>query len=207
MADASRLVDRKYERLVGRIPEQEYRNIFLKAAAKYPDIKHDLVYLGSGSIEPTEIDYAMLAAYIDGEGCIAINQAKTRNEKRPCWVLSLGVANGDPRLMEWLTQRWGGYISENEIGGNVHFTWTAPWPARMRILESCRKYMVIKQEQCLIALNLLILQSKNTGCRGDSQETREKKRELCEAIQGLHRVRVKPEDLVAPFQMEVGYVQ
>ena len=67
-----------------------------------------------GVIEPTEMDYARLAAYIDGEGCITICVAHGNSHGRP-WpneslYLNVSVHNTDPRLIDWCAERWGGRV-------------------------------------------------------------------------------------------------
>ena len=63
-----------------------------------------------GVTEPTEMDYARLAAYIDGEGCISTGASRAKNWKRESVYVNLSVHNTDCRLIDWCAERWGGRV-------------------------------------------------------------------------------------------------
>jgi hypothetical protein len=104
-----------------------------------------------------DIDWARLAAYIDGEGCITIARMKGRSRiSRPVLFLSVTIANTDPRLIQWLTSRFGGTAytslrSHNPKHSNV-FTWNVASRHGAEIIRRALPFFVIKREQADIAL-------------------------------------------------------
>lgn len=107
----------------------------------------------------TEIDWARLAAYIDGEGTVMI--AKTERKtgtKAPQYVLTLIVANTDMRLIEWLASTFGGsfYFSHSEKtrfrSNKVCTSWRQHEDRAATLLAHCLPYMIIKREQAEVAL-------------------------------------------------------
>ena len=99
--------------------------------------------------EPTEVDWARLAAYIDGEGSIFIAKRTPR-----CLVLGVVVYNTDARLASWLKQTFGGSVTQSLYGKREKFMFR--WDARSRdavsILEKALPYFIIKREQAEKAL-------------------------------------------------------
>jgi hypothetical protein len=102
----------------------------------------------------------MLAAYIDGEGCICIGLSPVRGKPNwtPHYSLTVSVSNSDPRLPIWCRQIFGGYITNKEkktiraTSKRALFQWmccseTAEW-----ILRGCMPYFKIKREQAEIGL-------------------------------------------------------
>lgn len=108
-------------------------------------------------IQPTEIDLAMMAAYIDGEGCIATTIASTTKWKNPSLSIELSVHNTDPRLMDWCQKRFGGRIYKT-----VHsrkdwmdsYGWKVSCKQAKEVLEQCLPYFIIKREQAELAIAL-----------------------------------------------------
>lgn len=115
---------------------------------------------------PSELDWARMAAYIDGEGSILINPR--RSKARPddpagagVFYLKVTVANTDVRLMEWIKHRFGGSWNEANTakyyeGRNAKtaYHWTASSGRAAWILYNCFKFFVIKQEQAEIGISL-----------------------------------------------------
>ena len=61
----------------------------------------------------SQIDWARLAAYIDGEGCISIKSVAGYNAAaRRVFYIDLAVTNTDVRLLSWLRSIFGaGFIA------------------------------------------------------------------------------------------------
>lgn len=107
---------------------------------------------------PTAIDWAMLAAYIDGEGSILINSQRHKNV---LMYVRVTVANTDVRLMAWLVEKFGGtYRDANTLkyyeGKNWKraYHWGLGSARACWLLHNCMPYFVIKAEQAQIALQL-----------------------------------------------------
>jgi hypothetical protein len=98
---------------------------------------------------PTEIDYARLAAFIDGEGSMFLLHSKTVSRK--AITINLHVTNTDIRLMEWLKSTFGvGSIHVSRHGsGNRQTAYRWKCQARMAVdlIEAAYPYFVIKREQ------------------------------------------------------------
>ena len=97
-----------------------------------------------------------LAGIIDGEGTISITHLKSRNEYR----LRLLVTNTDRRLMDWLKTNFGGLLYRRQDnsghGWKDKYEWIFLTPRdTIPLLKILSKALVIKKEQCLIAIKFL----------------------------------------------------
>lgn len=134
---------------------------------------------------PTATDWARLAAYIDGEGCIRIAPCKSKKWKREHLYIQVVVTNTDPRLPLWCAQNFGGrvYGHSNNLYKRQHPHWSSCvyWSINCqlakRVLEGCLPYFIIKREQAEIAIafgNTL----KRWGVKGTPRDVIEKQYEL-----------------------------
>lgn len=100
-----------------------------------------------------EIDWARLAAYIDGEGCITISNTKGSQAQ----YMKVFIANTDPRLMEWCRDNFGGTINgKKRVNREKHkpcYVWTVCSQMAWVVLLGCMPYFIIKREQAEIALS------------------------------------------------------
>lgn len=109
-----------------------------------------------------QIDWARLAAFVDGEGYVAITK-KSRTEKRWTWQkfdVSIRVANTDPRLPNWCRERFGGHVGVAYGKDYRHchkplYTWTVYGAKSKNIFQHILPYSVIKKEQIEVALAFL----------------------------------------------------
>lgn len=116
----------------------------------------------TGTVVPSEIDYARLAAYIDGEGCISMSVARKREWKHDSVSVFLSVHNTDPRLIQWCLERWGGRVYKTEHNGGKgksrgwsdSYGWRVTCQQAREILEVCLPFFIIKREQAEIAIAL-----------------------------------------------------
>lgn len=106
--------------------------------------------------QPKQIDWARLAAYIDGEGTIYINRQNPAKSTRSVrHFLSVVVTSSSGTLMRWLRGTFTGTIysvAPNHWGKKPVFRWqlnerTAEW-----VLTNCVSYLLIKREQAEIGL-------------------------------------------------------
>ena len=106
------------------------------------------------SRNPSQIEWAMMAAYIDGEGCIRI---RTTPQKRGRSTgLLVVVSNNDPRLMQWLTERFAGFVSVRVMPhckGVVYYNWVVNGRHAEWVLRGCLEFFVIKRDQAEIGLS------------------------------------------------------
>ncbi len=116
-----------------------------------------------GEYEPSQIDWARMAAFIDGEGCIVMPPRTYHGKTGITKTISLmiHVANTDIRLVQWIKSVFGGSFviaNKGEVykGRNVKDCWhwstvanRAAW-----ILHNCLPFFIIKREQAELGLAL-----------------------------------------------------
>lgn len=110
-------------------------------------------------INPGIIDWARMAAFIDGEGSILINPrsgtAKS-GSKTEGWYLKISISNTDVRLMKWLKDTFGGSVNfswQNKTSKKC-FHWYAPSYRAAWILHNCLALLIIKRQQAEIGIAL-----------------------------------------------------
>lgn len=143
-------------------------------------------------IKPTEIDYAKLAAYIDGEGSIRVHlrkyKRKTGRTTHQMYV-EVNLSNSDYRLLVWAKERFGGCISKDKRGCKtrraVHkgFNWSVTCGVAHEILLRCLPHFVIKREQAELAIAFRRLGVERWGVRGTPQEVVDGRMELRTQLQ------------------------
>lgn len=104
----------------------------------------------------SEVDWARLAAYIDGEGCISIKGVKGAQDwSRRVLYVDLTISNTDVRLVEWLL-KFGGSVhmgkQRNPEKWAVPYSWNAASRHAALLLTQCLPYFIIKRDQAEIAL-------------------------------------------------------
>lgn len=113
-----------------------------------------------------DVDWARLAAFIDGEGTIFIQG----NAKKRAHVLTLIVANTDNRLITWLQNNFGGnvYFSHSKSqrckANSICYSWRLFEERAEAVLRRVLPYMICKGEQAMVAINYRAL--KTQGSRG-----------------------------------------
>jgi hypothetical protein len=106
------------------------------------------------------IDWARLAAFIDGEGTVFIQRTAVKTgTKCPQFVLTLVVANTDLRLMEWLSRTFTGTVyfsqslSQRTKCNKICHSWRVFDERAAVLLEHCLPYFIIKREQAEVGLS------------------------------------------------------
>src|SRR2546421_7273627 len=139
---------------------------------------------------PTPMDWAQLAAFIDGEGSILINTqkwvVKGRIRKNIGLSLRVMVANTDVRLMVWLKETFGGtYVNSNSQRYYEGKNWKqayhwgvcschAAW-----LLFNCFPYFHMKGDQAQIGMQLQESLSRYVPGTGElSESVQEERRKL-----------------------------
>jgi hypothetical protein len=142
----------------------------------------------------TEVDWARLAAFIDGEGCIRVSSRTGylgRDRRNMC--LQINISNTDPRLPQWLKETFGGgvYLRDHNHKLNVKwancFSWIVSTHHARVILERCLPYFVIKRDQAEIAIAFQkTMQGKGRSRRTPDHiiEQRWKYRDALSALKG-----------------------
>ena len=100
------------------------------------------------------VDWARMAAFIDGEGCIAITRLSF-GVKNPRYQLVLQITNTDPRLLIWLGKTFEGQgsFSVRPIEGQrPRHDWCIASKKAEAILQGCLPYFVMKRDQAELAI-------------------------------------------------------
>jgi hypothetical protein len=109
----------------------------------------------------SEVDWARLAAYIDGEGCIRIDvqNPSPGNTFHSRHLLEVRVYSCDPRLMAWCKKTFaGGNVKpvrkkHPKPGWKQEHVWYLASAAAEKILLGCLPYFIIKHEHAQVALS------------------------------------------------------
>lgn len=149
----------------------------------------DLTFLADVS----QVDWARLAAYIDGEGCIRIAATnRKQSPRREILYLEVTITNTDLRLTAWLKATFGGsvYLSKPNYG-KAKWAPAAAWVVSTRhaaaLLEYCLAYFIIKRDQAEVALAFqsTILPDRRYGMKGRPQSIIDRQQQFREQLQTL----------------------
>ena len=137
---------------------------------------------------PTAIDWAQMAAYIDGEGSVLINTRGNGGNHESLssrFYLKLTVANTDVRLPVWCKEHFGGSYkdanSEKYYEGKNWkraYHWSCSSNRAAWILHNCMPFFVIKREQAEIGVKLQESMTAANKFRSLSNEVVGERREL-----------------------------
>jgi hypothetical protein len=137
---------------------------------------------------PSDVDWARLAAYIDGEGCIRIASMKTKHAPRPYLYLDIRISNTSKVLMIWLKDTFGGKIYEfkhkNERWATSH-QWMVACLYAGEILKGCLPHFVLKRDQAEVALEFQATKTKRWGVKGTPEDIIETQYALQEKLSRL----------------------
>jgi hypothetical protein len=116
-----------------------------------------------------EIDWARLAAFIDGEGSIVIGKAKPIakfKQKSTTYSLAVSITNTSEKLIAWLNHNFGGSVHskppDRNWGRRPIWQWFVQEKQADIILQKCLPYFIIKREQAEIGIAFCTLKSRGT---------------------------------------------
>jgi len=144
-------------------------------------------------LTPTEIDWARLAAFIDGEGCISIYATSQPGMKNKAYSTQVGVTNTDPRILFWIRATFGGHVYPRELPKKSQHRQSYQWVAQSRklsawVLEGCYPYFLSKKEQADIAL-ALYRRVRDAKCRRWKEITPEEDSIRADLVSSLRTVK------------------
>lgn len=147
---------------------------------------------------PSEIDYARLAAFIDGEGCIDIHKHKQfRKHLGRDYVrlyLRLTIVNTDPRLSAWCKSIFEGCDYQKRKDWHPRWADSTEWiisaQKAAEILRHCLPYFILKREQAEAALRFQesVDTKHNTGRGGLAPEIFEFREKCAIELKRLKRI-------------------
>ena len=104
----------------------------------------------------SRMDWARLAAYIDGEGCMAISRANLKSDNVcPTFTLQLCIVNTNPTLLLWCHDKFEGGIYPKNVHSERHtqsYTWAVTGQRAENIIRKCLPYFLVKREQAELVL-------------------------------------------------------
>jgi hypothetical protein len=135
------------------------------------------------------VDWARLAAFIDGEGTIYINRQKGQSFNTRHY-LTVVITNTSPLLIQWLQQTFGGSVFNVKISGHSKkpiMRWQLNELQAAVIIEHCMDYFIIKREQAKVAMAFIEL--KTTSYRGSKlpSEVLAQREALAQEIQHINK--------------------
>jgi len=145
----------------------------------------------SEGFKPSEIDWARLAALIDGEGSILMNR---RNDRPQDVWLRVVICNTDPRMIIWLKEHFGGSVTVMRKSYREGYRGQIKWHTSCRkaewILRGCYQYLICKQDQADIAFAYRATTRGEGGHRGSPNppELTAYRNELREKLKALRWV-------------------
>jgi hypothetical protein len=118
------------------------------------------------------IDFARLAAFIDGEGSILISRAlpiAKHRQKSITYSLAVVITNTSPQLIAWLYDNFGGSVHNKKPSeGSKSFRSKRPiWSWHLQekqaevVLRKCLRYFIIKQQQAEIGIAFCALKKRS----------------------------------------------
>ena len=115
----------------------------------------------------TETEKAYIAGLLDGEGCISIKRSRRTN-----YNLYVEIYNTNKDVMLWLQERYIGSINSKRknVNHKVCYTWCVACSKAESFLELIIPYLIIKQEQAVIALEFQDNVIRTPGVRISKEE-------------------------------------
>jgi len=109
----------------------------------------------------SEIEWAQLAAFVDGEGHVAItcSRVNPRQTRTSLWYHPrMLVYNSDRRLMDWLQEKFGGsWRNYRKKPAKAHYkpslVWELSGTKLLPALRRLRPYFILKAEQADLVLS------------------------------------------------------
>ena len=101
--------------------------------------------------EPTELDFAYMAGFFDGEGCISTHTSNING-----MTITINITNTKIEVLEWIKERFeGSYILDKKSVSDKHkdaytLMMTA-LPVIQKFVNSIYPYLIIKKPQADIA--------------------------------------------------------
>lgn len=144
----------------------------------------------------SQIDWARLAAFIDGEGTISI-KASNRHRAVPSvnHFLEVSVANTSVKLMNWLKATFGGNIrfyQKQQLNRRPCMRWAWTEGCAEKLLLGCLPYFIIKREQAEVGLTFRELKRSNGGAgRRLSQKAVAERSAMHDAMKNLNTPKVQ----------------
>lgn len=132
--------------------------------------------------ESSSVEWAKLAAYIDGEGyiCLRAEHAGGRSH-----TLILRIGNTDPRLTTWLRETFGGTVNRriaHKKATRMFYQWRINGRKAATLLQNCLPHFIMKRDQAEVAIAFSKLMCWKIGEAPESRKGRKNPRLTDEAL-------------------------
>jgi len=100
----------------------------------------------------TVAEWAWIAGFFDGEGCVRITLENVQKRKSRHSLLYASISNTDRRPLDWIKDQCGGYL--HPVGSRLKVCWQLELGSARaeRFLRAIRPYLQVKDMQVDIAL-------------------------------------------------------
>ncbi len=113
-----------------------------------------------GATEPTDVEKAWMAGFMDGEGCITILRQRRPSRPSPAYRSFVTVTNTMCPALEPFVRFYGGYIrnvienrtDKRKVKWADAYTWYCPVGSVVRLLTHLRPYLLVKGGQAVAVL-------------------------------------------------------
>jgi len=135
-----------------------------------------------------DVDLARLAAFVDGEGSIALY----RNNKKSAgcsYALELSVSNTDIRLVQWIKETFGfGFVRTNikPQRWRTLYQWECYSRQAEEVLRAIYPFLIIKREQADLVFDFLKLVMP-VGTNRISEENCKQRLTLVHRLRSMHK--------------------
>ena len=100
------------------------------------------------------LDNAYIAGFIDGEGYIGL-EFREHNGIRSDLTPRIVISNSDKKILEWIQQKFGGYISQRQENPKWKISYKLRFNSQetINLLLATYKFLRVKKGQALLALH------------------------------------------------------
>jgi hypothetical protein len=162
----------------------------------------------------TEIDKALLAGLIDGEGCIAITRYKPKNGVSWSYNLVVVISMTDENIIRIWHEKTGiGSVACQRRSGNKRmyrdiWQWQIHKYEAISLLSAIGNRLVVKQDQAGVAIEFSKLETRRSGRYGRVTEEINQRREEFYNILRMMKKTPGDADPTAPYSPRgVGIAQ
>ena len=108
-------------------------------------------------MEPSPTDWAYLAGFIDGEGCISTHPGNGRDLKRKRWRPIFSVQQADQVSLLEIYQRFQvGHFTLKKAKSGIQGRWVVNRPNEFQwLIEGVLPYLSLKKRQAEVALGMV----------------------------------------------------
>ena len=101
------------------------------------------------------VELAYAAGILDGEGCVSLEKANGRPNKRGYRIsLFATISNTNKPLLQWLKDKFGGQVKQykKRVGRKTCWVWRICAKQAAEFLEAVRPYLIVKLSEVDLAL-------------------------------------------------------